>query len=153
MAKQQNLKHFSTSHETHHHKTFQFNGVIHTLSFNKYLSYICLLLRHFCEPRSRYFLFFHEACWGAFFLSFCMYQLLWISYIWLLIISEDSTMVKESLGSFQLYRDYEIPCETTATRRELLTIHTYRVIVFPAGHIPCHRVPSWTRTYKAEVCS
>ena len=45
-------------------------------------------------------------------------------------------MVEESPGSFQLYRDWEIPCETTATWRELPTIHTYRVIVSPAGLEP-----------------
>ena len=45
-------------------------------------------------------------------------------------------MVEESPGSFQLYRDWEIPCETTATGRELPTIHTYRVIVSPAGLEP-----------------
>ena len=55
---------------------------------------------------------------------------------YLTIISEDSSMVEESLGSFQLYRDWEIPCETTATGRELPIIHTYRVIVSPAGLEP-----------------
>ena len=45
-------------------------------------------------------------------------------------------MVEDSLGSFQLYRDWEIPCETTTTGRELPTIHTYPVIVSPAGLEP-----------------
>ena len=49
-------------------------------------------------------------------------------------------MVEESPGSFQLYRDWEIPYETTATGRELPTIHTYRVIVSPAG-----LEPTWQR--------
>ena len=50
-------------------------------------------------------------------------------------------MVEESLGSFQLCRDWEIPSETIATGRELPTIHTYRVIMSP------------TRTYMVEVCN
>ena len=45
-------------------------------------------------------------------------------------------MVEESPGSFQLYRDWEIPCETTATGRELPTIHTCRVIESLAGLEP-----------------
>ena len=45
-------------------------------------------------------------------------------------------MVEESPGSFQLYRDWEIPSETTATGRELPTIHIYHVIVSPAGLAP-----------------
>ena len=69
---------------------------------------------------------------NSFFFSF-FYQTLNQSY--LTIISEDSSMVEESPGSFQLYRDWEIPCETTATGRELPTIHTYRV-VSPAGLEP-----------------
>ena len=44
--------------------------------------------------------------------------------VYLTITSEDSLMAEESLGSFQLYRDWEIPCETTSTGRELPTIHT-----------------------------
>ena len=50
--------------------------------------------------------------------------------------SKDSSMVEESPDTFQLYRDREIPSETTATRRELPTIHTYRVIMLPAGLEP-----------------
>ena len=42
-------------------------------------------------------------------------------------------MAEESPDSFQLYRDCQIPCETTATGRELPTIHTYLVIMSPAG--------------------
>ena len=45
-------------------------------------------------------------------------------------------MVEESPGSFQLYRDWEITGETTDTGRKLPTIHTYRVIVSPAGLEP-----------------
>ena len=45
-------------------------------------------------------------------------------------------MVEETPGSFQLYRDWEIPSETTATWKELPTSHTYRVIVSPAGLEP-----------------
>ena len=45
-------------------------------------------------------------------------------------------MVEENPGTFQLYRDWEILCETTATGRELPTIHTYRLIVSRAGLEP-----------------
>ena len=44
--------------------------------------------------------------------------------------------MEEISDSFQLYRDWEIPRETTVTGKELPTIHTYRVIVSPAGQEP-----------------
>ena len=86
----------------------------------------------------------HATCtWTLTLWIFFFFLPITLNQSYLTFISRDSSMVEESPGSFQLYRDLETPCETTATT-ERTANHS---------HIPRHHVPSWTQTYTAEVCS